>query len=126
MPKIERLDHIALVVSDLDRSEKWYTDLFGLVPVYKNEWWTTTERFFSAGETIVALFQNEDIDPPPRNRNKPGCHFAFRTDRASFEQYLDELPNRDISFRFEDYKVTRALYFSDPDGYQIEITTYIE
>lgn len=99
-------------------------DLFGLRPVYKEEWWTESERFLGVGGTIVALFQDKSHDSAPLNRNKPGCHFAFRVDAISFDEYKQELANRDIDYRFEDYGSTLAMYFSDPDSYQIEITTY--
>ncbi len=125
MTKIEKLDHIALVVSDLDKSVEWYQDIFGLVPKYEKEWWSDKEKFLGAGDTIVAFFQSESDEGEPLNKNPKGCHHAFRTNRDSFESYKDRLTEKGIEFRFVDHGgVTHSIYFSDPDGYHCEITTY--
>ena len=51
-------------------------------------------------------------------------HFAFGTDRRNFLVAQDELTNRGIAFQFQDHEISHSIYFSDPDGHQIEITTY--
>ncbi len=124
MKKIDRLDHVALVVSNLPASVEWYKNMFGLKPVYVEDWWSDTEAFLSIGETIVALFQDNTKEQEPLNKNKKGCHSAFRTDRASFEAYKISFQQNEMPHRFVDHKRTLSIYFYDPDGYEWEITTY--
>jgi catechol-2,3-dioxygenase len=36
----------------------------------------------------------------------------------------EELTKRGIAFHFQDHEISHSIYFDDPDGHQIEITTY--
>ena len=51
-------------------------------------------------------------------------HLAFKVDRANFEQAQQELKARGIEFEFQDHMISHSIYFNDPDGHQIELTTY--
>ena len=52
-------------------------------------------------------------------------HLAFRADRENFRALAQqELKKRGIKFEFEDHEITHSIYFRDPDGHQLEITTY--
>jgi catechol-2,3-dioxygenase len=51
-------------------------------------------------------------------------HLAFRVSRKNFEQAQQELSLRAISFAFEDHDIAHSIYFSDPDGHRLELTTY--
>ena len=51
-------------------------------------------------------------------------HIAFRVDRETFERARHDLEARGITTTFQDHTAAHSLYFSDPDGYQLEITTY--
>jgi catechol-2,3-dioxygenase len=45
-------------------------------------------------------------------------------DREAFESAQSELSHRGIEFRFSDHGTAHSVYFSDPDGHQLELTTY--
>jgi catechol-2,3-dioxygenase len=51
-------------------------------------------------------------------------HLALRTDRANFLQAQQELKQRGIKFHFQDHEISQSIYFRDPDGHELEITTY--
>jgi len=51
-------------------------------------------------------------------------HVAFRVDRESFETAQKTLERREIDFRFSDHGICHSIYFEDPDGHEIELTTY--
>jgi catechol 2,3-dioxygenase-like lactoylglutathione lyase family enzyme len=53
-------------------------------------------------------------------------HLAFRTDQTNFQRAQAELRGQQIPFQFEDHQIAHSIYFRDPDGHQIEITTYLE
>jgi catechol-2,3-dioxygenase len=48
----------------------------------------------------------------------------LRADRKNFERAQQELKQRGIAFHFEDHGIAHSIYFRDPDGHELEITTY--
>jgi catechol 2,3-dioxygenase-like lactoylglutathione lyase family enzyme len=53
-------------------------------------------------------------------------HLAFRVDRENFELAQQDLRAAGIEFEFADHDVSHSIYFSDPDGVRLELTTYEE
>jgi len=51
-------------------------------------------------------------------------HFAFRASRADFLRAQEELKQRGIPFQFADHVACHSIYFKDPDGPRLEVTTY--
>ena len=51
-------------------------------------------------------------------------HLAFRANRENFLAAQRELQKRGIKFEFQDHEIAHSIYFRDPDGHQLEITTY--
>jgi catechol 2,3-dioxygenase-like lactoylglutathione lyase family enzyme len=51
-------------------------------------------------------------------------HVGFRTSRRGLETAKAELLARGIGFEEGDYGVAGSVCLPDPDGYQVEITTY--
>jgi len=51
-------------------------------------------------------------------------HLAFRADRKNFLAAQRELKERGIKFEFQDHEISHSIYFHDPDGHELEITTY--
>lgn len=123
--KVERLDHVSLIVRDVDASAKWYMELLGLEPCHVDAWWKGPGRFVGAGGTMIALFPSKDGAPPnPVHQGSFGCHVAFRVPRETFEAYQKLLTERHIAFEWLDHAIAHSMYFNDPDGYTLEITTY--
>ncbi|HYH47628.1 MAG TPA: VOC family protein, partial [Thermoanaerobaculia bacterium] len=88
--------------------------------------WGNEPAMVGAGTTAVALFPVEGKDAKPR----PGRdvlamrHLAFRVDRENFEAAQDALRGRGIPFEGQHHGISESIYFDDPDGHQLEITTY--
>lgn len=122
---IQHIDHIALTVRDVERSTRWYCEVLGLEHRYPGMWAGVPAMVF-CGETGLALFPASTAEPqPPPGREAIAMqHFAFRADRAGFETAQAELHERGIAFVFQDHDISHSIYFHDPDGHQIEITTY--
>lgn len=125
--KISHIDHVALNVRDLERSMKWYQEVLGLERRHEEDW-GNYPVVLCAGPTCVALFQTKTSNPEPApGSNTVGMrHLAFQVDRANFEAAQSELRKRAIDFVFEDHGIAHSIYFTDPDGHQLEITTYLQ
>jgi catechol 2,3-dioxygenase-like lactoylglutathione lyase family enzyme len=117
---LQGLDHVALAVSDLERSERWYCEVLGLERVHEDVW-NVPVMLVSEG-TGVALFRargSEKGKAPIRI-----LHVAFRVDRPGFESARAELAGRGIEVELQDHEVSHSIYFHDPDGHLLELTTY--
>ena len=51
-------------------------------------------------------------------------HFAFLVDREGLAEARRELEGEDFKTTFSDHGLSHSLYFRDPDGHLIELTTY--
>jgi catechol 2,3-dioxygenase-like lactoylglutathione lyase family enzyme len=123
--KLERIDHVAIAVSDVDRSARWYMDVLGFERRY-DEVWGGYPVFVSKGSAAVALFparRNEKLRPSSHAPVRM-LHFAFRATRKNFLAAQEELKRRGIKFEFQDHEISHSIYFHDPDGHELEITTY--
>ena len=123
--KLERLDHVAISVTDVPASAAWYHDVMGLERVYEAEW-GDFPAMMSAGSSGIALFPIEGGSPkPPPGRDVLAMrHLAFGTDGAGLAQAEAELIQRGIAFKSQHHGVSRSIYFNDPDGHELELTTY--
>ena len=127
MLKVEGIDHVALAVRDVERSIRWYGEVLGLERRYANVW-GDVPAFIGAGPTALALFPVRGdataAKLPPERDTIAMLHLAFRVDAAGFGRAKDELTQRGIAWEFQDHEVSHSIYFEDPDGHQLEITTY--
>ena len=120
MPKTEGVLHFTIPVKDLDRSEKFYTEMLGFEKVGR------TDRivFMRAGDDFFNLTYSEN----PITLNAEGrheIHSAFRVTPQIYEETIKLLPAKGIEiFKQEDRQqgvfVGRSAYVRDPDGNVIE------
>jgi len=125
MFEIDALDHVALSVRDISRSAQWYAEVLGFKRLHEDKW-NGIPVFVGNATAAVALFPaSEEIGSASVDRAAVRTlHFAFRTDRKNFLRAQDELKKRAISFEFQNHEISHSIYFRDPDGHKIEITTY--
>src|ERR1700730_5264614 len=126
MFKINQIDHVALTVKTLARSIAWYQDVLGLKRRHQEVWGDAPAMMY-AGETGIALFPaaTPNPNPAPERRNSTIMrHLAFQAVLANFLRAQAELRGRGIEFGFEDHQIAHSIYLNDPDGYEIEVTTY--
>jgi len=121
---IQHLDHVALRVADVAASANWYCETLGMEPAFEGMW-GGVPTMLALGPTCVALFPaSESDDPEAAPARIRMDHFAFRADRENFDRARRELPARGVKVEFQDHQASRSLYFDDPDGHTVEITTY--
>ena len=121
--RIQALGHVVLRVRELARSEPFYAEVLGLRTVGRFE---DRMVFFSIEDNHhdIALVQT-GADAPSAPKTAPGlAHVALKIGNS-----LDELraaktwleANGVEIERTSDHRVSQSLYFSDPDGNQIEV-----
>ena len=125
MVRVDSIDHVALTVRDVARSVAWYQAVLGLERRYADVW-GDFPAVLGAGTTSLALFPTPVPEPaPPPGREVLSIrHVAFRVDRATFDEARGALEAHGVVPSFEDHVAAHSLYFTDPDGHQLEITTY--
>ena len=122
---LEGIDHVALAVRDVEKSVAWYCEVLGLERRYQDVW-GSLPAVVGVGTTSIALFPVAGSSPQPR----PGRdvltmrHLAFRASRREFDNARAALVARLIPITEQDHQISRSIYFEDPDGHEIEITTY--
>jgi putative acetyltransferase len=132
---VEQIDHVELYVPDRYQAAMWYNDVLGLSIVKELEHWAhdPSGPLMIAtlwGQTKLALFQG----PTRGSQAGNGFHLvAFKTSAKSFISFLDRLPTlslHDCQGRLvqpelvRDHGAAMSIYFNDPYGNQLEITTY--
>jgi catechol-2,3-dioxygenase len=125
MFQLEGIDHLALAVRDVERSTQWYIDVLGFEPRHEGMW-DGIPVFIGKGDTALALFPaqpNAGSTSSSRDQIRM-LHFALRSDHKNFIAAQEELKRRGIQFGFQDHEISHSIYFQDPDGHEVEITTY--
>lgn len=85
--QLKQLDHIAIRVSNLEKSAQWYEKTLGLKRIKPKEWGAFPIMML-AGESGVALFPAKTSQPKhlPKGDYLIPFHFAFRIAVEDFEK----------------------------------------
>jgi catechol 2,3-dioxygenase-like lactoylglutathione lyase family enzyme len=120
--RLEQFDHVALRCASPEATKAWYVSTLGFEHVFQGAW-SGVPIFLRLGSTFIALFPMKARD---RFSQDAGVlHLAFRAATyADFRSAQTELGARGVGFEFQDHEISHSIYFSDPDGFQLEITTY--
>ena len=123
--QLDGIDHVALAVRDVEEAANWYADVLGFERRYEGMW-DGIPTFIGKGNTAIALFpaRGGDSKPAARTGEIRMLHLAFRANRENFLGAQQELKKRGIKFEFQDHEISHSIYFRDPDGHELEITTY--
>jgi len=124
MIRPERIGHVVIKVRDLERSAKFYTEVMGL-QIMKMERGFKMGFFASNGRDhheIAAMEVGPDA-PVPAPRSIGLSHIAFRLrDEAHLRAAYEDLKAHGVKITTAiNHGVTKSVYFSDPDGNQLEV-----
>lgn len=121
---IEFLDHVALLVADLEASVKWYEKVLGLER-YQFPEWGDFPIFLLSGKSGIALFpaSKSDAELDPTSNNVKIDHFAFNVTNENFEKAKKRYTELNLDFDFQDHHYFHSIYTKDPDGHTVELTT---
>lgn len=124
MGNFERIDHVALAATDVQRSMQWYIDALGFERLHEGMW-NGVPIFVGRGNIAVAIFPvRRDRTAQRADGGARLLHFALRTNREGFAAAQEHLTHRGIKFEPQDHGIAQSIYIRDPDDHEIEITTY--
>lgn len=118
--------HIAIIVSDYDKSKRFYTETLGfevILETYRaaRGSWKLDLQIQGGGQLEVFSFP----DPPDRPSRPEACglrHLAFRV--PDMDAAVQELTAKSVfvePVRIDQNTGARFTFFADPDGLPIEI-----
>jgi len=118
MLKTEGVLHFTIPVKDLDRSEKFYTEILGFQKIGR----TARIVFLRAADDYFNLTYSEN---PITTNAGHEIHSAFRMTPQAYEETLKLLPAKGVEIFKEEARdagvfVGRSAYIRDPDGNVIE------
>ena len=138
--KIEKIHHVAYRCKDAKETVEWYAKYLNmdyLLAFAENQVPSTKEHdpymhvFLDAGNgNILAFFELPTKPDMDRDRNTPDWvqHIAFQV--ASMDEVLEckeKLETGGIKVvGVTDHTVFKSIYFFDPNGHRLEITTRVE
>jgi catechol 2,3-dioxygenase-like lactoylglutathione lyase family enzyme len=133
--RILQIDHVELFVPDRHEAARWYQRVLGLETLSEYQHWAADPRgplmiSSDGGRTKLALFEG----PGQAVGSTSGFHLvAFRVDGDGFIRFLqrlDDLQLKDHRDRYVtsdsaiDHEKAFSVYFCDPYGHRLEVTTY--
>jgi len=134
MFKVLQIDHVELFVPDRYEAAEWYARTLGLQIVPECEPWAVGGGPLmissDGGSTKLALFEGS---PEAAGDRAAFRRVAFRVTGSGFAEFLARLPDLElIDARRQpvtkqsvvDHQQAYSIYFDDPYGHQLEVTTY--
>jgi catechol 2,3-dioxygenase-like lactoylglutathione lyase family enzyme len=133
--RVLQIDHVEFFVPDRLEAAAWYQRVLGLeiVPEYRG--WAANPGgplMISSddGNTKLALFEGR----PQATTPTAGFHrVAFRVGARDFIEFLQRLADQPLNDHHGrpvtpdavlDHQQAYSIYFSDPYGHRLEVTTY--
>ena len=130
--RVSGIDHVELTVPDRREAAKWYERVLGLRVLDEYESWADDPGgplmvSSDEGATKLALFAGEPTTGLDEYR------VAFRVDAAGFRAFLDRLDDEPLFDATDewvtagdviDHDRSASIYFTDPYGHALELTTY--
>ncbi len=124
--KLSKIHHIAIIVSNYERSKDFYVNKLGFTVIRENyrpqkEDWKLDLKVDSTTELEIFAPKN----PPKRPSFPEACglrHLAFNVD--DIELVVEELNSKGIEcepIRMDEFTGKKMTFFFDPDGLPLEL-----
>ena len=117
--KTAGLCHVAIDVSDLMRSVRFYTNMFDMKIVEQSD---RIVHLKTAGAKDSFFLFKADGPVSPRGCGLADFHFGFRIDDENYDRALEYIRDNDIKIHDNPHRAPgRFVYIEDPDGYVIQL-----
>lgn len=115
---IESVNHIGITVSDLDKSVKFYKELFDFDVIENIS--NSGQAYLKMGDILLSFIEVKGYKNSDDSRN---C-ISFYVDEEDFEDAIDEIEETGIKVVFgpENIRKGQRIVFADPDGNHIELS----
>ncbi len=124
MPEFPAITHVAVTVTDLDRSRVWYQRLIGADPVLDEDTGPFHHVVWLLGGTLLGIHQHSNpSSAEPFDELRPGLdHIAFAcANRSELEGWEGRLNELGIAHGgIVDAHYGSGLSFRDPDNIALE------
>lgn len=126
MLDIKKIHHIAIIVSDYEKSKKFYTEILGFKIL--KETYREIRKSYKLDLEINGIYQIElfSFENPPKRLTNPEAlglrHLAFEVD--NLEKEVNKLFILGIeceNIRIDEITGKRFTFFKDPDGLPLEL-----
>jgi catechol 2,3-dioxygenase-like lactoylglutathione lyase family enzyme len=122
--RLERLDHFGVDVADLERAERFYTEILGMQVAMR----LADQVLLRYADGACALFLKPDRSEPRLEdiRNPLGkSHHAFRVSPGDLREAQRLFAERGVPQHSPiDWGDHDCVYFLDPDGNLLELVAY--
>ena len=126
-----RLDHLALPVFDAAKTYRFYSEVLQLPLVDAlsgDDWggkpWLMMFFATGAGQLLALCALRGARRPPPDQLPADTRHFAFSVaSTAEQESWKARLRRHRVAYTEEDHGRQHSIYFADPNGILLEVTT---
>jgi catechol 2,3-dioxygenase-like lactoylglutathione lyase family enzyme len=124
-----RLDHVVLPIWDLEKSIAFYRDLLGLklVGVYEGDDWGGYPwlmlLFALSDKREIVLVHFAGAKRAPRDKLPADARHIAMAETGSLDPWREKLREAKVEFWEEDHGGQHSLYFEDPNGITLEITS---
>jgi lactoylglutathione lyase len=121
---LQRIDHTAVTVSDMERSMKFYTEVLGFVAHQTIDLPGLHIEYLKLGDSLLELFAVKDAAGDPRRQiGQVGFqHLCLLSD--DLEGDAARLKDKGVNFTTQPQAaegVKKLAFFEDPDGVNIEL-----
>ncbi len=115
---IESLNHITITVSDLERSVKFYRDLFDFDVIENIS--NSGQAFLRMGDIMLSLVEEDGYSCPENCMNG----MSFYVDEEDFDDAISEIEESGLEILYgpENIRNGQRVVFADPDGNSIELS----
>ena len=127
MIRVQGIDHVGISVKDLEVTRQFYADVLGLQITEREYQKPGVEYFLDCGTSLIGLIQGDPAGEKHllQDSGLGGNHVSFRVPAKDFDAAVAELRKKNITITYEKKRERSwSVYFLDPDGNKLEITSW--
>lgn len=122
------VDHLALICSDIEQTIEFYTNIVGMTlnKILPNRDEPSSTHIFldMGGKNFLAFFDFPKKGPAKTVRGVGSMHhLAMKASSTQLARIIRTLEAKGISYDLNGTATKGSVYFRDPDGILLEITT---